>query len=284
MATDTRVRTEAGLVVYRGAPLAGEAAMMLATSEQAATGAWDFGGARVFVKASPLRGASARRHMLRRRLLGRHLPRVREYENLGWLRERVFQVPQPFGAAVLWRHGLPRFQALVTEWVPGIVELDAALGAAGTDGTAGAAGAEERRALAAELGSEVARMHALGFVHRDLFPRNLLVLPAGPRRRIVFVDAWRAAPHASLRGPAYDLACLFLEGARLWSEEEQQVLLDAYAASRASHGRAAPLNLLRRARRARQALVRRLERDPARLRGGPAPAPWSADLRWVSPR
>lgn len=275
MASDTRVRTEAGLVVYRGAPMAGEAAMMLVTSEQATTGAWWFGGARVFAKASALRGSAARRHMVRRRLLGQNLPRVREYENLGWLRERVFQVPQPFGAAVLWRDGLPRFQALVTEWVPGVVELDAALREASP---------RERLALAVELGGEVARMHALGFVHRDLFPRNLLVLPEGSRRRVVFVDAWRAAPNASLRGPAYDLACLFLEGASLWSEEEQQALLDAYVRGRAAHGRPASASLLGRARRARRSLVRRLERDPARLRGGPAPAPWSADLRWTEPR
>ena len=123
-------------------------------------------------------------------------------------------------------------------------------------------------------------MHALGFIHRDLFPRNLLVLAPTAARRIVFVDGWRAAPHASLRGPAYDLACLLLEGMDLWSTPEQQTLLEAYVRARVDHGRPARRDLLPAARRHREALLVRLQREPVRLRGQALPGPWNEELRW----
>lgn len=278
MGADRRVSLRRGTAVVRGAAGADVAAVELieahtyvghrGSGHRFARG-MELGGARVFAKGNPLQGRAALRHGLRRRLLGRPLPRVREYENLRWLGARIFQVPRPFAAAVWWHLGLPRYQVLVMEEVPDARPLDAVLPEEGGD---------DRTALARELGGEVARMHALGFVHRDLFPRNLLVLPRGAARRLVFVDAWRAAPHASLRGPAYDLACLFLEGADLWSPDEQQALLDAYAAGRAAQERPAAPGLLARARREREALLARLLREPGRLRGRPLPGPWSSDL------
>ncbi|MDA1266232.1 MAG: hypothetical protein O2816_14215 [Planctomycetota bacterium] len=225
-------------------------------------------GARLFAKGGPLAPRAARRHALRQRVLRAALPRVREYENLRWLRERVFQAPQPFAAAVLWSRGLPRFQVLVLEEVRDASTLDLALSDASLP---------ERAALAQELGGEVGRMHALRFVHRDLFARNLLVVPREAHRRLVFIDAWRARPGRSLRGPAYDLACLFLEGAELWSEDEQRLLLDAYAASRAAQGSEVESDLMRRITREREGLLARLRRAPARLGGRAMPGPWRLD-------
>ena len=271
MGADRRVKTASGTIVGRGAPGADRAVIELALAGEPRVGAIEIGGARVFVKASALRGSAARRHALRKRLAGLPLPRVREYENLRWLRARIFQAPRPLAAAVLWRGGLPRFQVLMLEELSGVANLDHVL-----PGESPA----ERLALARELGSEVGRMHSLGFIHRDLFPRNLLVLSPENPRRIVFVDAWRAAPGASLRGPAYDLGCLFLEGAELWSEEEQQSLLDAYAASRKAQGRPAKPRLLHSARRERARLLARLIAEPRRLGGAAPPGPWSAELHW----
>jgi tRNA A-37 threonylcarbamoyl transferase component Bud32 len=275
MGTDRTLTTAAGRVLLRGVPQLdarilewieshGREGRVLSELTRA-------GQARLFVKGSALRGKAAVRHGLRRRLLGRPLPRVREYENLRWLEARIFQVPPPRAAAVLWSGGLPRYQLLVTAEVRGAVPLGEALPGEDPAG---------RSSLARELGREVGRMHALGFVHRDLFPRNLLVLPKGAGRRLVFLDAWRAGPHASLRGPAYDLGCLFLEGADLWTDPEQQQLIEAYVAARQSEGHRTPADLLPRARREREGLIRRLRAEPARLRGATLPGPWRAELRW----
>ena len=156
----------------------------------------DFGEVRAYVKASGLSGSSARRHGLRRIFLRIQPPRLREYQNLNWLHARLFQVPRTIAAGVLWRVGLPRHQALVTEWLPEHPTLDDFWRF--TDD-------EQRGAVFDELAREVARMHALRFLHRDLFARNLLVGPDTGRRRVVFLDTWAGGPDPSFRGPAYDL-------------------------------------------------------------------------------
>ena len=84
-------------------------------------------------------------------------------------------------------------------------------------------------------------------------------------------------------GKEAGLACLFLEGMDLWSEPEQQVLLDAYVQARADHGRPANRDLLPSTRRNREALLARLRREPGRLRGQDPPGPWNEELRWPRP-
>ena len=288
MGADQRMRLEGGTLVLWGTTEAKRDLIRLveARAPRPFTGVVEPGGAPVFAKASPLSGSAARRHALRR-LWGQPLPRVREYENLRWLAERGFQVPRALAAGALWRGGLPRYQALILEQLSGVQELDAALGSAPEslddrieDRPLTSADEGSRRNLARELGGEVGRMHALGFIHRDLFPRNILVLPPTAARRLVFVDSWRAAPHASLRGPAYDLACLLLDGMDLWSTPEQQLLLEAYVRARVDHGQPARRDLLPAARRHRGALLARLLREPVRLRGQPPPGPWNERLRW----
>ncbi|MCP3916853.1 MAG: hypothetical protein GY711_14980 [bacterium] len=220
-----------------------------------------------YLKGGALARGPAWRHGLRRHVLRRSPPRLREFEHLVWLRKRHFEAPRPLAAAVLWRTGLPRYQALFTEYIPNTETLEDFLAHGEAPG---------RATVLAELAREVARLHALGFVHHDLFARNLLVRGARPERRIVFLDAWAGGTGWGTRGPAYDLACLFLDATELLSDDEQTSFLDAYFAARSAQGRPAErTKLLAAARHLRGALRRRLEREPKRQRGRALPrAEW----------
>jgi len=186
-------------------------------------------GTTLHVKGSPLAARAALRHAGARLLLRRPEPRLREFANLSWLRAHGFRAPLPRLAGVLRRVGLARYQMLATEHVhaPLLANFLAT-----ADGSA-------RRAALEALAEAVARLHALGFVHRDLFARNLLVQssPGGPEP--VFLDAWRGGPGPDLRGPLHDLGCLMLDGASLFEPAEQRAFFARYAAGRAAHGRPA---------------------------------------------
>jgi len=208
-------------------------------------------GLDLYLKAGTLRGRAAVRHALRRRLFRKPAPRLREHANLAWLRARGFAAPEPLLAGVLVRRGLPRLQLLATRWVDLARPLGAVLASSSSP---------DRTALLRRLGADVGRLHALGFVHRDLFFRNLLVASTSPPT-LVFLDAWRGGPTTLPRpgrGPAYDLACLLLEGAAALSPEEQRELLTAYGAARSRPGHPFPLDpFLGRVARARRRLVPR---------------------------
>lgn len=275
MGPDRELELPTGRLILRGAHGADEAlAELVQTEERSFLGPFTIRGpvrdSVVFAKASALSPRSGRRHKWRKRLLRAEFPRVQEYENLRWLNARLFQAPHAYSAGVLWRDGLPRYQAILMERMEGVASFEEAWAEA--DGA-------ERNRLLTELGAEVGRMHALRFVHRDLFPRNLLVAAPEAHRRLIFLDGWRAAPGLSLRGPGYDLACLFLEGAESWDEDQQATLWNAYLESREEQGRPAGSGLLVSAQRAREGLLRRLRREPARLRGGAMPGPWT----WAGP-
>ena len=224
-------------------------------------------GRACWLKGGPLRGHARRRHALRRWLLRSELPRVRELQNLAWLRRRQFRAPEPLVAGSIESAGSASFQFLATLEVPDARPFDEAWPDLESD---------ERHPILIELAREVARLHALHFVHRDLFLRNLLITPAEAGRRIAFLDAWRGGPGSGLRGPAYDLAALFLEGATLFDREEARALIDAYAKERADQD--APLDgatFWLKVERARESLVRTLEREPARARGRQVEPTWS---------
>ena len=253
-------------------PTAGAAdpALELARSVVAgelAPGAHEWRGRRVWLKGGPLPARARWRHAARGWLLARPVPRVNELTNLAWLRERLFLAPEPLLAGVV-RRGGPRFQFLVTAELPGCVTLRGFLE---SDPSAG-----ERAGVLDELARELARMHAIHFVHRDLFPRNVLVGPREAPTRVAFLDAWAGGPAPGRRGPAYDLACLMLRGCELLDAREQRRLLSLYVGERAAQGKpVAARRLLARVRRERRALAARLVRQPARQRGlGPAPADW----------
>jgi len=230
-----------------------------------------FEDAPAYVKASPFRGVARVRHALRRTLLARKVPRINEYFNLSWLIERHFQAALPLAAGVFLRRGIPYYQFIITREVPESETLLEFL-----DGSSAA----ERAPVLDEIAREVARMHALGFLHHDLYPRNLLVCGPDRPRRVVFLDAWAGGPPTNLRGPGYDLACFFLDGADLITREEQAEFLRTYFDQRAVQGRPAdPGRLLTKVAAARRTLHKQLVRDPARLRGRALPSrEWSGKL------
>lgn len=231
--------------------------------------ALELGGRAAWIKASRLSGKAAWRYGLRRTCLRLAPPRVRELENLDWLAERLFRAPQPLAAGYVVRGARMGFQFLLMGRMEDVRSLDSALDVAEP---------RERAELLDELAREVARLHALRFVHHDLYMRNVLVRPPhvgpGDPRRLCFVDAWRGGPFYPWRGPAFDLGCLMLEGAGLLDEGEQRKFFRLYVAERAVQGRPAdgPL-LLEAAGRARAAQLEQVRREPHRWRRADQPAP-----------
>jgi hypothetical protein len=203
-------------------------------------------GTRGYLKASPLRGRARWRHALRERVFARPAPRVNEFHNLAWLRLHDFHAPRPLVAGVLRGLSTVKYQFLLTEEVPDAPTLERFLERADPS---------ERLATIRALANDVARLHDEHFVHRDLFPRNLLVPEPG---RICFLDAWRGGPGPQLRGPVYDHACLMLDAPAHLRVEEQRAYFDTYLAARRVRNRRAYLERVGREReRLRARLVRR---------------------------
>ena len=273
------VLLDTGRLECRGSDLDEHAARELAELLQAGPGqstarAVEFRGERAWLKHSPLRGRARLRHALRG-LVGMPLPRVREHRNLAWLGERLFHVPTPLASGCLRGPDRSLTQFLVTRRLEEVVPLDQVLPDAPP---------QLRTALVRELAHEVARMHALHFIHHDLFVRNVLVGPASPahrdQRRLVFIDAWRGGPDYLPRGADYDLACLMLEGAALFTPSEQALFFQEYLAESAAQGRTPNRpRLLGAIVRERARLMSRIDREPTRWRGPGAPV-----TDWQPPR
>ncbi|MEM8711531.1 MAG: lipopolysaccharide kinase InaA family protein [Planctomycetota bacterium] len=221
------------------------------------------------------RGAS--RHRLRGAILGSPTPALQEFDNLSWLRDRLFQAPEPIAAVerrIGWgwkRARRPVAQLLMTRAVEGALPFEAAWAQAP---------ASRREALCAELGREVGRMHALRFLHADLYPRNVLV--TSPRsesggRALWFLDAWAGGPpgwrRTVRRPPEYDLGCWLADYAPGLDEFYLKTLFEAYLQARDDNGRgvAQPRRWAARVAEARRAQLRRWERQRYRLRGRPFP-------------
>jgi hypothetical protein len=228
-------------------------------------GVIELGDLRAWLKIDRLRGRASLRHAARR-LAGRSAPRLREFENGTWLASHGFEVPRPLAAGVLSRWGFPGTQFLCSDRQEGMHTLLEVLEK--KDARSG------RSELLSELAREVARMHRLGFIHHDLFARNLLVREARSGKRLIFLDAWRGGPPPQLRGPEYDLACFLLEGAQLLDGEEQRALLEEYLREARTADRE---RFLERTERLRRRLFSRLVAQPGRQRGRPLPpAHWNA--------
>ncbi|HPF13369.1 MAG: hypothetical protein H6830_11750 [Planctomycetes bacterium] len=207
----------------------------------------------VYAKASPLRGKAGLRYGLRQSLLGTPPPRLREFQNLVWLRRHLFLAPQPL-ACGLWRQaGRIRSQWLVTErWTDWVA----------WDEVWAASSPSVRAARVIQAAEEVARMHALNFVHHDLFPRNALVPRGEDLEGVAWLDAWAGGPGLGWRGPSYDLACWAVDWPTGWSTAEQVSFLETYRAGREAQGRpiqnfARFLDRMQRERRARALRERR---------------------------
>ncbi len=190
----------------------------------------------LWLKGDHLPGSARWRYSLRR-LAGLPLPREREARNLQWLRERLFRAPQPLASCVLVRGALVRYQLLVLAPLPEHRPLPDALAVADP---------LDRARWIEELAREVARLHALHFVHRDLFLRNVVVGrdPAGTdERELCFLDAWHAPYARPCRDVAYDLGCLFLDAVTLFTADELGRWIRLYARERDAQG--VPIELTR---------------------------------------
>jgi len=215
-----------------------------------------FGHDAFFFKSSPLATKSALRHGLRQRLGISEIPRLQEFANLTWLLRNGFAAPPPRLAGVLSRAGLPRYQFLLTEFQEDAPTLEEFC----------ASSTERVRApVLSALAQDLARMHQLGFVHRDLFARNLIVCRPPEGLRCAFLDAWRGGPRPGWRGPFHDLGCFFLDASSLLESREQALFLATYREERVRLGGALPVKWLTRVQRARRSTYRReKQRHPGR--------------------
>ena len=222
-----------------------------------------FEGTDAWFKREVLFGKSRVRWGLKALVLRAQLPRVAEYHHLHWLAERLFQTPSPLAAGVFVRRGFPVRQFLITEHVAGSMPFESWF-----DG----APSGERVAVIDEVAREAARMHALGFVHHDLFTRNLLVVPQDQARRAFFLDAWAGGPPPQMRGAAYDVACFLLESGTRLQLSEADRFVDVYVEERVAQGRPVKREeFVAHAARERGRLIDRLESRPAERRGRAVP-------------
>lgn len=237
----------------------------------------------VVVKAGPI--GRPLRTAARSWVSGMRTPAELEFKHLSWLRRRLFRCVEPVAALSVRRVGRPVAQLFASAVVPGARPFEAACREGNPD---------ERCAWLRELGGELARMHALSFVHADLYARNILVArnadvvsptdTSGYGRSLVFLDAWAGgvSPWARLRpmGVERDLGTFLTEALEWLGDGEVEVLLRSYAAGRSAQGR--PVDTrgrwLRKIAGARRREVQRLARRPARLRGKPLPS-----LEWLPP-
>ncbi len=223
-------------------------------------------GRPAYFKGSPFRGRTRLRHAIRMALLRLDAPRLRELRNLEWLRAHGFGAPEPL-AAGLFRTVLgPVYQFLFTARVPAAVTLADFF----RDGPRAL-----REPVLRRLANEVARLHVLGFIHHDLYPRNILVDAGEGIPRLFYIDAWRGGPPPQVRGPSYDLACLMLEGAGFFTPAEQRLFFDAYFEAAGETARSE--KLLHTVLRQRAALFRKLARK-GRVPADVMPGEWNPPL------
>ncbi len=179
----------------------------------------ELAGEDAMLKGSPMHGKSALRWGVKR-AFGARLPRVNEYWNLSWLTERLFATPLPLAAGAIVRRGIPRWQFLVTRRVHDTQPLH--------DWFTSTRSADERATILFEIAREVARMHALRFTHRDLWTRNILVVPPGSVSRVLFLDCWAGGPGPGWRGPSHDCACFRRDMEHLWTHGESESFIQWY--------------------------------------------------------
>jgi hypothetical protein len=153
-------------------------------------------------------------------------PEVLEFKNLAFLREKQVPAVRPVAAAAETRRGLLAAHALLTEYVPGAIDLERRLA---TPGDPVRDDPRVRRRTAELLGRHLHRMHQEGFVHRDLFARNVLVVVDEGDPSVVFCDCRRGGPPTMRAKALDDLAALDLGLADRWPRTDRLRALRAYA-------------------------------------------------------
>jgi tRNA A-37 threonylcarbamoyl transferase component Bud32 len=132
-------------------------------------------------------------------------PEVREFRNLAFLREKGVPAVRPVAAASETRSLRLVAHALLTEHVTDGVDLARRLD---TPGDPVREQPAVRRRVAELLGRHVHRMHQEGFVHADLWARNVVVRVDEDTPFLWFCDCRRGGPPSSRRKPLDDLARL----------------------------------------------------------------------------
>jgi tRNA A-37 threonylcarbamoyl transferase component Bud32 len=167
----------------------------------------------------PVDGTAGRFHLKRYRyagwakakgLLGRGTgwgtpPEVQEFKNLAFLREKGVPAVRPVAAASETKGLLLVAHALLTEHVPGAIDLEKRLAAKGDPVRDDP---KVRRRTMELIGRHVHRMHSEGFTHRDLYARNVLVRVEESDPSVVLCDCRRGGPPSMSSKALLDLAVL----------------------------------------------------------------------------
>ena len=137
-----------------------------------------------------------------------HISRYRrEVRNLAFFASIGLRTPEVVATGHQYRAGLLRRGMLVTAQVTDAMDLDELIrrGTLYEDGVAGA------RCILAQVAVAARKLHARGFYHKDLKPRNILVRRTGSAAELFFFDcpSGHRPPRCLLhRGVVRDLAHL----------------------------------------------------------------------------
>ncbi len=174
-------------------------------------------------------GWSTAKGLLGRGTLWGTAPEVVEFKGLVFLREHGVPAVRPVAAASRTEKGRLVAHALLTEHVPDTVDLARRLA---TPGDPVRDDPAVRRRVAQLIGRHVHRMHSEGFVHRDLFPRNVLVRVDEDGPSVWFCDCRRGGPPSFRWKPDDDLATLDLDLKDHLPRTDRMRILRAYAGGR----------------------------------------------------
>jgi len=180
---------------------------------------------RFHLKRYRYRGWRESRGLLGRGTLWGTPPEINEYRVLASLREAGVSAVRPVAACSLRHRARLVAHALLTEVLEGAVDLAARLRA--PDDPL-AVSRTLRRAAATALGTELARMHAAGLVHRDCHARNVLVTLAGDDPAITFLDCRRGGRARRARDRLIDVATLDRDLRGVLTRGERRTALAAY--------------------------------------------------------
>jgi tRNA A-37 threonylcarbamoyl transferase component Bud32 len=181
---------------------------------------------RFYLKRYAYPGWGASWGLLGRGTLWGTAPELNEFRALAWLRGHGLPAAKPIAAAARRHAGRLVAHALLTEVVEGAVDLDRRLHDP-ADPLRVSRGL--RRRFLQRLGEVIGRMHALGFRHRDLHARNVLVQAEDDEVALWLIDCRRGG-RGLRQGPHHDLACLDRDLRGLLTRGDRRRLLGAYLA------------------------------------------------------
>jgi tRNA A-37 threonylcarbamoyl transferase component Bud32 len=153
-------------------------------------------------------------------------PEVQEFKNLEFLREKGVSAVRPVAAASITQGMRLVAHMLMTEDVPGAIDLQKRLD---TPGDPVRDDRETRWRVEQLVGRLVYKMHVEGFSHRDLFPRNVLVRVDEDGPAVFVCDCRRGGPPSMRWKSIDDLATLDLDLKGRVSRTDRMRILRSYA-------------------------------------------------------